>query len=108
MPVSWPEANLLDHYGQVGQAAKARAVEPGPVQPLFAEVFATTTAARHALRAQDLLHLRFDLSSKLGVVLERLLRVLSALPEARALIREPGAGLLDDIVFDTEIDEQTN
>src|SRR6185437_1581328 len=42
--------------------------------------------------ASVLAHLRLDLGGHVGIVLEELLGVLAALPDARAVIGEPGAG----------------
>src|SRR5581483_1848544 len=47
----------------------------------------------------------FDGLEDVGVVFEELLRVLASLTEPLAAICEPGAGLLDDPLVDTEIEQ---
>ena len=47
----------------------------------------------------------FDLAGDLRVVLEILLGVLAALADARAVVGEPGAGLLDHAGLDAEVDQ---
>src|SRR5215213_1905597 len=49
--------------------------------------------------------LRLDLLRDVRVLREELAGVLLALPELIALVGVPGAGLADDVVLDTEVDE---
>src|SRR5262249_57678606 len=46
----------------------------------------------------------FDLGGDIGIGLEEGLGVLAALPDALAVVGEPGAGLLDHACFNPEID----
>src|SRR5207244_3826301 len=49
--------------------------------------------------------LSFDLGAEVGVLLDEELRVLAALAEAHVAVGEPGAGLLDDLVLQTDVDQ---
>src|SRR5436189_134569 len=56
--------------------------------------------------AELLLDLLLDLVGKVGVVAEERASVLLALPELVALVGVPGAGLADDAVVDSHVDER--
>src|SRR5437763_12519728 len=47
----------------------------------------------------------FDLGAEVGVLLDEELRVLASLAEAHVAVGEPGAGLLDDLVLDADVDQ---
>src|SRR5438067_8687326 len=47
----------------------------------------------------------FDLGAEVGVLLDEELRVLATLAEAHVAVGEPGAGLLDDLVLDADVDQ---
>src|SRR5882757_3997704 len=46
-----------------------------------------------------------DLRGHVGIGLEERFRVLATLPEPLAVVREPGAGLLDDAGLDAEVED---
>src|SRR5262247_1462850 len=46
-----------------------------------------------------------DLVAHRGIVAERVLRVVAPLAQPFALVREPRAGLVDDLVLDADVDQ---
>src|SRR4051794_31330143 len=46
----------------------------------------------------------FNLAGEVGVLFDERLGVLAALAEARVAVGEPGAGLVDDLVLDPDVD----
>src|SRR5205807_5777951 len=47
----------------------------------------------------------FDFGAEVGVLLDEQFGVFASLAEAHVAVGEPGAGLLDDLVLDTDVDE---
>src|SRR5207237_9925370 len=47
----------------------------------------------------------FDLGRQIRILANEHLRVLASLAEADVAVREPGAGLFDDLVLDADVDE---
>src|SRR5688500_20137583 len=58
-----------------------------------------------AADAEETADLAFDLGEEVGVFLDEVLGVLAALAEAHVAVGEPGAGLLDDLVLDADVDQ---
>src|SRR6266571_2507461 len=56
-------------------------------------------------QAEQAAQLRLDLGPQIGVLLQELTDVLTALAETRLTVREPGAALVDQPVGDRQIDE---
>src|SRR5688500_17858165 len=75
----------------------------------WSEVHGSDRHRRVELRAdpQLLLDLLLELVGEVGVVLQEVARVLLALTELVALVRVPGAGLLDEALLDPHVDEPT-
>src|SRR5260221_12222489 len=111
-----------------GRVAKRRASRPGEAvktgdEPVFTRE--NTLLADHALAlrgggfgaafdhgplggaedADGAADLPFDLSEEVGVLFDELLGVLAALAEADVAVGEPGAGFLDDLVLEADVDQ---
>ena len=56
-------------------------------------------------QTHDLAESKFDAASIVGVVFQELARVFPALAQAFTLEREPCAALIDDVLFDSEIEQ---
>ena len=53
-------------------------------------------------------HPNLDLIGHIGVFAEKDLRILFALAQPQVAVRVPGPGLLDDVVFGSDVDEQSH
>src|SRR5207237_8020297 len=70
---------------------------------LFVGGRASARRARHR-NADCGADFRLDLGGKLRMLLQIIARVVLALPDLLAVVRVPGAGFLDDVLRDAELD----